>query len=89
MNDLCKNEYLQLLIPSLEQMPNIKTQEEAKGAFSDLENKLETVKKENLDLKERLSKFQIENFDLKSNWVFLSDAITIVVAVVVKFVFNV
>ena len=45
---------------------DIKTQEEAKGAFTDVKNKLETVEKENLDLKERLSKFQSENFDLKS-----------------------
>ena len=44
----------------------IKTQDKAKGALTDAENKLETVEKENLDLKERLSKFQIENFDLKS-----------------------
>ena len=34
LNDLCKKEYLQLLIPSLKQMPNINTQEEAKNYLS-------------------------------------------------------
>ena len=43
-----------------------KTHEEDKSAFTAVENKFETVQKENLDLKERLSKFQFENIDLKS-----------------------
>jgi predicted nuclease with TOPRIM domain len=57
--------YLNSKVTELEQEVT-KIHEEAKSAFTDLKNKMETVEKENLDQTEKLSKFQFENNEWKS-----------------------
>ena len=60
-----ENNDLKSKVTELEQEVR-KTHEEAKSAFTDLGNEIETVQKENLCQKEKLSKIQLENNDFKS-----------------------